>query len=100
MTTLFTINQSWYNSTWLYEQLCLAQSGDAILLIEDAVLALQSPITLASFVAKCEAEEIAVYALQDDCTLRGVSNQHSAVQQIDYVAWVELVAQHQKMVAW
>lgn len=100
MTTLFTINQSWHDSIWLYEQLGFAQAGDAIMLLEDAVLALQSPISLASFVAKCEAGGISVFALQDDCKLRGINSQQNAVKQVKYDGWVELVAQHEKMVAW
>ena len=48
MSTLFTVNKSWHNSVWLFEQLLFSSRGDVIVLIEDAVLALQSPITLGS----------------------------------------------------
>lgn len=125
MSTVFTINQSWFNRPAVYEQLAFASSGDAIVLIEDAVLALQSPISLASFLAKCERLSINVYYLINDCRLRGIDIQYShdqsdlaeantaqantaqaravesnAIQAIDYAGFVALVADHAKHVAW
>lgn len=84
----------------LFEQLAYAEQGDAILLLQDAVLAAHSTITLASFLAKCTASEIAVYALQDDCVLRGVDNKYLSLQLVNYSAFVDLVSQHDKQVAW
>lgn len=100
MSTLFTFHSSWHDTTWLVEQLGFASSGDAILLIEDGVLALQSPITLASFLAKCRAQKILVFALADDVRLRGVESQYQDVKQIGYDEFVDLVTQHEKQVAW
>jgi len=94
------INRSWHDSVWLFEQLAFALSGDAILLSEDAVLALQSPINLGSFTAKCDAMKIAIYALEDDCLLRGIDSQYDSIKMIDYSGYVKLVVQHTKQVAW
>ena len=99
-TTLFTLSKSWHESTWLYEQLAFASEGDAILLIQDGVLALQSPISLASFIAKCESLGIGVIALQDDCQIRGIDNQYANVRVVDYQGFVELVIDHPKQVSW
>lgn len=85
---------------WLFEQLAFASGGDAILLLEDAVLAIQSDITLASFIAKCDALNIAVYYLQDDAQIRGLENQYEQLKAVDYDGFVELICQHQKQVAW
>lgn len=100
MSTLFTFSRSWHQSASLFEQLGFAQKGDAILLIEDAVLALQSPITLASFVAKCHRAGVDVFALNDDLMLRGVENQYPEIALVNYPGFVELVANHSKHVAW
>ena len=100
MSTLHTLSQSWQNQSWLYEQMAFAADGDAILLLEDAVLAVHSPLTLASFTAKCEASGINVYVLQDDMHLRGIKNQYSQIVEIDYSGFVELCVQYQKQVAW
>jgi len=69
-------------------------------LLEDAVLALHSSVTLASFIAKCSAAQISVYAMVDDLALRGIENRYQQIQCIDYAALVERVTQHDKQVAW
>lgn len=99
-TTLFTLSKSWHESTWLYEQLVFASEGDSILLTQDAVLALQSPITLASFLAKCDSISVGVFALQEDCSLRGVESQYPNIRLVDYQGFVELVIDHPKQVSW
>lgn len=100
MSTLFTVTESLFNRPSLYEQLAFASNGDAVLLIQDAVLALQSPIALASFLAKCEFQGISVFALTEDCELRGIDSQYQAVSLIDYSGFVSLVMDHEKQVAW
>ena len=100
MSTLFTISQSWFDHPSLYENKVFAVSGDSILLIQDGVLALQSSIALASFTAKCRSNKIAVYALIDDCQLRGVENKYSDIELVDYAGFVQLVSNHQKQLAW
>lgn len=100
MSTLFTFHSSWHDTAWLYEQLGFAASGDAIVLLEDAVLALQSPITLASFLAKTEAQEVQVFALVEDMLVRGIESKFSEVKQIGYDGFVDLMTRHDKQVAW
>ena len=100
MSTLFTVSASWFAKPALYEQLGFAQKGDSMLLLQDAVLGLQSPIALASFLAKCAREEILVYGLADDVAIRGVDNQYDSVELLDYSGFVDLVIRHDKQVAW
>ena len=100
MSTLHTISKSWHDAQWLYEQLAFASKGDSILLLQDGVLASHSPITLASFVAKCGASQVAVYLLEDDCELRGIQNKYERLELVDYVGFVRLIARHDKQVAW
>ncbi len=99
MSTLFTVSVSWFNKPALYEQLMFASEGDAILLIQDAVLALQSPIALASFVAKCNNAGIEVLALDDDLKMRDIDSKYAQIQTTDYQGFVELVISHDKQVA-
>ncbi|MFT5136334.1 MAG: tRNA 2-thiouridine synthesizing protein B [Arenicella sp.] len=98
--TLFTLMQSWHDSVAVYEQLAFASSGDTILLTQDAVLALQSQITLASFLAKCESLGVIVAALAEDCQLRGIKPYSSLVKMIDYAGFVDLVCKHDRQVSW
>lgn len=97
---LHTIASSWHESAWLFEQLAFAREGDTILLIQDAVLATHSPLSLGSFVAKCQAKGVAVAVLADDLRLRGVSNGYSYIEIVDYSGFVALVEKHDKQVAW
>lgn len=77
-----------------------ADSGDTILLRQDAVLALQSPITLASFLAKCEVHGVRVVALEEDCLHRGIQSRYPSITLIDYPEFVALVCRHDKQVSW
>jgi len=100
VSTLHTITRSWHDASWLFEQLAFASAGDAVLLYQDAVLAIQSPLTLGSFLAKCNSASVNVYALEPDCLLRGISNQYPAIALIDYTGFVDLVTQHQTQCGW
>ncbi len=100
MSTLFTIKDSWFNRPALYEQLAFSAPGDAILLLQDAVLALQSPISLASFLAKCLRVNVSVYALEEDCQLRGIINAYPDIGLVDYAGFVDLTVKYDKQLAW
>ncbi len=100
MSTLFTIKESLFARSALYEQLFFACAGDSIVLMEDAVLALQSPIALSSFVAKANSFGIQVYAMASDVELRGVETKQPEIDIIDYDTLVDLVLNHDKQVAW
>ena len=100
MSTVFTLSKSWHDSVWLFEQMSFASKGDAIVLLQAAVLAVHSEINLASFLAKCNAAGITVYAVKDDCDMRGVENKYSTLSLIDYKQLVDLICKHDKQVAW
>jgi len=100
LNTLFTISKSWHESAWLYERLAFATKGDAILLIEKGVLAVHSQTSLASFLAKCVASKVAVYVLKEDLYLHGLENKFSEIEEVDIAGFVELIAEHDKQVAW
>lgn len=98
--TLFTINSSWHDNVAVFEQLAFASPGDTILLTQDAVLALHSQVTLASFLAKCESIGVTVAALAEDCKLRGIKSHSPLVKIVDYSDFVNLVCKHDRQVSW
>ena len=100
MKNLIVIKDSLHNSVWLYEALGYASQGDSILLVEDAVSALNNTLSLASFMAKCEAQESTVFALLDDIQMRGVDVDYDSVKLINADQLPDLVLAHQKQVAW
>lgn len=94
------MSKSWHQASWLYESLGFAKAGDAILLLGDAVQCVDAPVTLASFVAKCGAQGVAVYALQSDLKLRGIGTPLAGIDVVDDAGFVDLVVKHQKQIAW
>jgi len=100
LSALFTLSKAWHDSVWLFEQLAYAAEGDAIVLMQDGVLAAHSNISLASFIAKCESLNIKVFALQEDCQMRGVENKYTQLELLTYSGFVDLVCQYDKQVAW
>ena len=100
MSSLICINQSWHREPWLFERLGRASQGDTIVLMEEAVLALQSPLTLGSFLAKCESRSVGVKAMRDDVQTHGIVSAYDSIELIDYARLVELVVQHDKQIAW
>lgn len=91
---LHTINKSPFTSDSLETALRCAQAGDAVLLIEDGVLAAQGGAKFESAL-KAAQGNTKVYALAPDLAARGVARVVEGVQQIDYDGFVELVEQHQ-----
>jgi len=69
-------------------------------LLQDAVLAAHSDISLASFLAKCDALNISVFALEQDCQARGINNKYEQLSLLSYSDFVDLVCQHEKQIAW
>ena len=100
MKNLIVIKDSLRNSVWLYEALGYASEGDSILLVEDAVGALNNKLSLASFMAKCEAQTSTVYALIEDIQIRGIDVGYDSVTLIRADQLPDLVPMHQKQVAW
>jgi len=66
--------------------------GDAVILIEDAVLLAASNIEITS-------GDASIYALSDDIDRRGV-NLVGSVTLVDYSGFVELCAQHRHCLSW
>ena len=68
--------------------------GDALLLIEDGVLALATPDRFLSWSQTCP-----LHAVLADVQARGLTLP-AAVQGVDYAGFVDLVAHFDKTVAW
>lgn len=95
---LHTINQSPYRTNTLETVVRFVQPGDAVLFIEDGVLALGAGGKFKDLVEKL-AKTNAVYGLGPDLKARGVENLHDGVKQVDYEGFVDLAVEHE-MNAW
>jgi tRNA 2-thiouridine synthesizing protein B len=97
---LHIVNKSHAQSTSLQSCLRLAQPGQALLLIEDAVYAATSGGAASAGMAQA-LKALKVYALQPDVDARGMSGKLVAgVTPIDYAGFVDLVAEHRNNQSW
>ena len=97
---LHIVNKSHAQSTSLQSCLRLAQPGQALLLIEDAVYAATSGGAATSGMAAA-LTTLKVYALQPDVDARGMAGKLVAgVTPIDYAGFVDLVAEHRNNQSW
>ncbi len=101
MSTLHTINKSPY--ACFSAQSCLdhVMEGDAVLMIEDAVLGARKSGTFAR-VLRAERPACAIYVLGPDLAARGVPAEDLAegVSVVDYGGFVDLVAANARVCAW
>ncbi|WP_192456590.1 sulfurtransferase complex subunit TusB [Musicola keenii] len=73
-------------------------AGDALLLLQDGVIA---ALGAASVLSRLQQSGARVYALQSDIDARGLGNQISTeIQLIDYTEFVQLTVKHARQLAW
>lgn len=90
--TLHIVNKSPYSSSALSDCIDNLAEGDALLLIEDGVYAINSP-------ALDKIADRPVYCLKADAEARGLPVPE-AVEAIDDARWVELCTRHNPIVSW
>jgi len=88
---LHTVNKSPFNSTDLEDCLRYAQSGDSILLFQDAVYAAMAGTKVEASVKGAMGDK-KVYALSADLKARGVVNTIDGIQTVDYGGFVDLTS--------
>lgn len=100
MSTVYTMTKSLHQAPRLYANLFYASKGDAIVLMDAAVLALASDITLASFSAKCHVSGIRLVALKEDLAANQISVALDDVETVDMSSFVDIVEHYDKLLAW
>jgi tRNA 2-thiouridine synthesizing protein B len=101
MSILHTVNKSPFERNALESCLKFANSGDPVLLIEDAVYgALKG--TNAEGQVKAALDSQSVYVLGPDLKARGFSEDRviEGVKVVDYSSFVDLAAENDKIQAW
>jgi tRNA 2-thiouridine synthesizing protein B len=101
MSTLHIVNKSPFERNSLAS--CIGHLGkdDAVLLIEDAVVAARDGSTAAPLVREALTSGL-VYVLAPDLAARGIKNEGvvAGMKLIDYRGFVELAAQHSRTQSW
>ena len=101
MSTLHTVNKSPFERTAFASALAHLKPGDAVLMIEDAVVGARKASGFADRLAKA-AENCSVYVLGPDLAARGMGETDviQGVKLVDYGGFVDLVATHDRTQAW
>lgn len=94
MSTLHLVNRSPFSSRTLESLEKALTEGDAVLLIEDGVYGVLCD-ALASLGARAR-----LYALEEDCSARGLEALDDGVERIDVAGFVRLSAECQRTLAW
>ena len=101
MATLHTVNKSPFEKNALYSCLRFAQTGSAILLIEDAVYAATCGTTCEKTV-RGAIEKHNVYVLDPDLKARGIEPADiiDGIERVDYGKFVDLAVEHDTVQSW
>lgn len=101
MTTLHTVNKSPFTHSELESCLDICRTGDAVLLIENGVIAAKKGNLWHNHLTAAANKGIRVYALKNDLLARGLSAEQCApIKAIDYAEFVELTCNHQRTQSW
>lgn len=101
MSTLHTVNKSPFERNSFSSCLAHAVDGDAILMIEDAVVGARKGTNftpaLAAKLASC-----AIYVLSPDLSARGMKPEDvlEGVKLVDYAGFVDLTTEKSRVCAW
>lgn len=99
MSILHTVNKSPFQKSDLASSLAHANSGDAVLLIEDGVYGALPNTDAAMLVSNASAS---VYVLGSDLSARGIAQDKIAddITVVSYDGFVDLVTQHKAVNSW
>jgi len=100
MSVLHTVNKSPFEKSSCESCLGHATAGSSVLFFEDGVYAVTKGTTVEAKLSA--AQGIKVYALGPDLKARGIADDRliAGVQVVDYAGFVDLAAEHDKVVAW
>ena len=100
MTMLHIVNKSPFERVAFASCLAHAQAGDAVLMIEDAVVGAVEG-TRFSATVKAAMENKTVYALGADLAARGLNGKViEGVVIVDYAGFVDLTVAHERTQSW
>lgn len=96
MSTLHIVNKSPFRTDGLQRCLTLVVPGDAIMLIEDGVLA----VNLSTLTGSLAGNDVQCYALSEDLAARGLSATDSCIRSTDAAGFVALVCEHRNSLSY
>ena len=101
MSTLHTVNKSPFERTAFASALRHMKPGDALLMIEDAVVGARKA-SMNSAAIERAARDVEMYVLEPDLAARGIGKTEivQCAKVVDYGGFVDLVAKHDRTQSW
>lgn len=101
MSTLHTVNKSPFERSSLVSALNHLRPGDALLMLEDAVVGARKGSAIASLFEDA-AKNCSIFILEPDLAARGMEEKDviEGAKLVDYGGFVDLVATHDRSQAW
>ncbi len=101
MSTLHTVNKSPFERSTFASCFIHVKAGDAVLLIEDAVLGARAGSVVERVVAT-SLQACSIYALGPDLVARGITPDKliGGIEVVDYAGFVDLAVRHERVQAW
>ncbi|MBM3567217.1 MAG: sulfurtransferase complex subunit TusB [Alphaproteobacteria bacterium] len=101
MSTLHTVNKSPFERAALISALGHVRPGDALLMIEDAVVGARKRTAFAA-VVEAAAKICALFVLAPDLAARGMAEKDliEGIKTVDYGGFVDLAAKHRRVQSW
>ena len=99
MASLHTINQSPKHTEIWTKLVRLLNTGDRLLLIEDACYAVTKKSLLRQLTELSEHRNIEIFTLKPDAEARGIPSEKQLAE-IDYQGFVSLAAETEKTISW
>ncbi|MBF0424406.1 MAG: sulfurtransferase complex subunit TusB [Magnetococcales bacterium] len=88
---LHTVNKSPFQNSTLESCLRFVRPGDALLLLEDGVIAAAAGTAKSGLIEGALKKNLSVYAIDADLKARGLTTLTKGVQVTDYAGFVDLV---------
>lgn len=101
MSTLHTVNKSPFDRPSLTTCLAHVAQGDAVLMIEDGVVAARKGSAFADAL-RARTPACAIYVLAPDLAARGMKAEDliEGIKLVDYAGFVDLAAENKRVVSW
>lgn len=97
---LHIISESLLESAVLEQYRTRIGRGHSLLLIEDAVLAVQPNCAVASLIVTIMTHN-QIFILTEDLLARGISlDERRKIKQVNYAGFVDLVTEHERVQSW
>jgi sulfur relay protein TusB/DsrH len=97
VNNLYLVSRSTFERTAWRLATRLAEKGDSVIFIQDAVLAVKGPVELSEKIAELESAGVSINFLAEDLESRGLSSPDHKV--LDYDGFCQLIENSKRIIS-